>query len=181
MMSMTMNRAFVWRTASVCLLIFDYFLFVTGNPSITYSVLGGWFEIPLVTAVIIVTFYAYHLLKERREKRLLVTHVLTVGLFSAALLTVNSYARDNARDRFETEIASFVRDPANAKVVASDEARALMAKIATQKYSEEREAFIPTFRRMDYLFKTEVGEKYRLVMTMGWNGAPEISFRSVDS
>ncbi len=176
-----MSKAFVWRTVAVCLLVFDYFLFVTGNPSITYSVLGGWFEITMVSAVTIIALYAYHVLKERTAKRPFVIHVLIVGLFSAALLIASSYARENARNRLEAEIASFVRDPAHAKVIASDEARALMARISTQKYSEEREAFIPTFRRMDHLFKTEAGAKYRLVMTMNWSGAPEISFRSVDS
>ncbi|SRR5258706_2224870 len=180
MMGVTMNRALVWRTALACLLILDYFLFVTGNLSITYSVLGGWFEITIVAASIIIASYAYHVLKKRTGTRYFVVHVLILGLFSVVLLTVSSYAREITRNRLETEIASFVRDPAHAKVVASGEARTLMAKIAAQKYSEEREAFIPTFRRMDYLFKTEAGAKYRLVMTMSWNGAPEVSFRPVD-
>jgi hypothetical protein len=175
------NRTLVWRTAAVCLLVFDYFLFVTGNPSITYSLLGGWFEITMVSAGTIVAFYAYHVLKDRTAKRPFVIHVLIVGLLSVALLMASSYAKENARDRLEAEVASFVRDPANAKVIASGEARALMARITTQRYSEEREAFIPTFRRMDYLFRTEAGAKYRLVMTISWNGASQISFRPVDS
>ena len=41
-------KRFLWHTLGGGLLIFDYFLFVTGNPSITYSLLGGWFEIPLI-------------------------------------------------------------------------------------------------------------------------------------
>jgi hypothetical protein len=45
----------------------------------------------------------------------------------------------------------------------------------------ERETFIPTFRRLDYLFRVETGTKYRLIMTMSWNGTPEISLRRVDS
>jgi hypothetical protein len=34
---------------------------------------------------------------------------------------------------------------------------------------------------MDYLLILENGEKYRLIMTMSWNGTPAISVHHVDS
>ena len=169
------------RTVVICLLILDYGLFATGNPSITYSLLGGWFAIPLIAAVIATASYGYSAVTRGERKRRFVLHLLIIGLFSAVLLTIGPYAREFASDRLQAEIGNFIKDPSGAKVAASNEALQLMLEIRKQTYSMEREAFIPTFRRMDYLFKTDAGAKYRLIVTMGWNGTPEVSLRPVDS
>lgn len=177
MSSKTSNK-FPWRIAASCLLIFDYFLFTTGNPSITYSIFGGWFWVTLLGALMII---ASSVPREGERRAPFILHLFIAGVFSVALLTTSAYAREFALVRIEAEIASFANDPVNSKADVSNEERQLMVKVKSQKYFMEREAFIPTFRRMDYLFKVETGEKYRLIMTMDWSGNPKISFRHVES
>lgn len=170
-----------WRTAVSCLLVLDFFLFTTGNPSVTYSFVGGWFELVLIAAVIITVSYGYEVLKGSEAKSHFILHLLVIGLFSIALLILSQQAKVFASDRLEAQIALFVKDPINSEAGVSDLERNLMVEIKKRKYSMERETFIPTFRRMDYFFKTETSEKYRLIMTMSWKGIPQISFRRVDS
>jgi len=177
-MNQEISKGSLWRTLISCFLIFDYYLFTTGNPSITYSVLGGLFWITLIAAVMII---ASNVPGERETWSSFILHLFVVGLFSVVLLTTSSYAREFAAVRLEAEISSFVKDPINSKADVSNEERQLMAKVESQKYSMERESFIPTFRRLDYLFKTGTGEKYLLIMEMSWNGTPQISFRRVES
>lgn len=179
-MGLKISKGFLWRTSVSCLLIFDYFLSTTGNPSITYSVLGGWFWITLIAAVMIVASYVPASFKGREAKPFFVL-LFIAGVFSVALFVASPYATGFAAARMEAQIRSFMKDPINSKAVVSNEERQLMVKLESQKYSMERENFIPTFRSMDYLFKTETGEKYRLIMTMSWNGTPVISLRRVDT
>ena len=171
----------LWPTVASCALILDYVLFTTGNPSFTYSVLGGWFLIPLVGAVLVTVFYAYKVGRESDGRRSLILHLTIVGVFSIALFVASPYAREFAQDRLQAQLTEFVKDPSQTRAAVSDDARRLMAELNKQKYSMERETFIPTFRRLDYLFRVETGTKYRLIMTMSWNGTPEISLRRVDS
>ena len=179
--ALKINKGFLWRTAVSCLLLFDYFLFATGNPSITYSILGGWFEVTLVAAAVVAVSYGYEVSKGREAKQRFVLYLIAVGLFSLVLLMTSTYARDLANAHLQAEIGSFISDPIGSKADVSNDERQLMVELKGQKYSVEREAFIPTFRRMDYLFETETGEKYRLVITMGWNGTPRISLRRIDT
>lgn len=179
-MSPKISKGFLWRTAASCLLILDFFLSTTGNPSITNSLLGGWFWITLIAAVMIVASYVPASFKGKEAKPFFVL-LSIVGVFSVLLFIASSYATEFAAARMEAQIRSFMKDPINSKVDVSNEERQLMAKLESQKYSMERDAFIPTFRRMDYLFKTETGEKYLLIMTMSWNGTPKISLRRVDT
>ena len=178
--SLRISRGFLWRTSASCLLIFDYFLFSTGNPSITYSILGGWFWITLIAAVMIIASYVPSSFRGKEARPFLVL-LFIVGVFSVLLLVASSYAREFADVRLEAEISSFVKDPNSSKADVSNEGRQLMVEIRNQRYSMVRETFITTFRRMDYLFKTETGTKYRLIMMMSWNGTPQISFRRVES
>ncbi|MHB8474056.1 MAG: hypothetical protein ACYDC8_14645 [Gammaproteobacteria bacterium] len=178
-MSLKISKGFLWRTVASCLLIFDYFLGTTGNPSITYGVLG-LFWITLIVVVMIIASYVPASFRGRGAKPFFVLLSL-VGVFSVALFVASPYATEFAAARMEAQIHSFIKDPINSKAVVSNEERQLMVKLESQKYSTERETFIPTFRRMDYLFKTEPGEKYRLIMTMIWNGTPVISLRRVDT
>lgn|SRR2546426_264384 len=175
------KRSFLWPTVASCLLILDYALFTTGNPSLTYSVLGGWFLIPLLAVVVITASYSYSTVARRQDKRNLIMHFAILGVFSVVLFIASPYAGVFASDRLQAELNEFVKDPARMKAAVSDDMRRLMMELNKQKYSMERETFIPTFRRMDYLLKAETGAKYRLIMTMSWNGIPEISLRRVDS
>lgn len=175
------KTSLLWPTVTGCALILDYALFTTGNPSFTYSVLGGWFLIPLVAAVLVSVLYAYKVGRESNGKRSLILHLSLVGIFSITLFVMSPYAREFAQDRLQAQLAEFVKNPRQANVAVSDDVRGLMAELNKQKYSMERETFIPTFRRLDYLFRVETGAKYRMIMKMSWNGTPEISLRRVDS
>jgi hypothetical protein len=179
-MNMQINKGFLWRTSVSCLLIFDYFLFTTGNPSITYSLLGGMFWITLIAAVMIVASYVPPSVKGKDARSFYILLVI-VGVFSIVLFVASPYAREFAGIHLGTEIGSFLKDPLNSKADVLNEERQLIVEVESEKYSMERESFIPTFRRMDYLVKTESGEKYRLTLTMSWNGTPLISFRRVES
>jgi hypothetical protein len=181
-MKVRIRKGFLWHTLAGGLLILDYFLFVTGNPSITYSLFGGWFWVPLFFAVVVTLCYAYGVAREQVNKRHFALHVFAVGVFSLSLIPASPYARQFARARLQEEIGSFVKDPSNSRADVSSEERQLMIEIGQQKHTAQFEAFIPTFRRMDYLFvKTKTGEKYRLIMTMSWSGKPVISLRRVVS
>ncbi len=81
----------------------------------------------------------------------------------------------------EAEVTSFVKDPISFKAIVSDEDRRRMADLKSKDYLMKYDAFIPTFRRIDYLFESGVGEKYLLIITMGWNGTPKVWFRRVES
>jgi hypothetical protein len=179
-MSPKISKGFLWRAVASCLLIFDFFLSSTGNPSITYSLLGGWFWITLIAAVMIIASYVPATFKGKEARPFFVL-LSIVGALSALLFIASPYAREFAAARMEAEVRSFMNDPINSKADVSNEERELMVKLESQKYSMERETFIPTFRRMDYLFKMETGEKYRLIMTMSWNETPVISLRRVDT
>jgi len=168
--------AFGWRTGVVVLIIVDYFLYSTGNPSLTYSVLGGWFIVPLVGAALVTIVYAFGAYKSQKDRGLWVLHLAIVVGVSVMLLSLSGQARQYAEQNVEADVHAFVKDPTTRGVEAADQARALMIEIKKRDYTMERETFIPTFRRMDYLFKSDTGKKYRLILVKEWNGVPEISF-----
>jgi len=178
-MNLKISKGFLWRAVVSCLLIFDYFLGTTGNPSIAYGVIGLFWITLIVVAMIIVSYVPATF--KGREARPFFVLLSVVGVFSALLFVASPYAKEFAAARMEAQVRSFIKDPINSKADVSNDGRQLMVKLESQKYFMERETFIPTFRRMDYLFKTETGEKYRLIMTMGWNGRPLISLRRVES
>lgn len=180
-MTVALNKPLLGRTSLSCWLIFDYFLFSVGLPSFTYSCLGGWFVIPLLAAAISFVSCWYAAESERLARRSLVLHSCAVVSLAVGLFAASPDAREFAIVRLDAEIDSFVKDPTSSGASASTEARRLMVEIGKHPYSMEREAFIPTFRRMDYLLGADTGEKYRLIMTMSWNGTPVISLRRVDS
>lgn len=176
----TRSKGFVWRAVVTPVLIVDYFLFATGNPSITYSFLSGLFWLPLFAALIIVASFVPVSFNGigARPFYLLLFIVITVA---TALFLLSSFAVEFARRQMEAEVTSFVKDPISFKAIVSDEDRRRMADLKSKDYLMKYDAFIPTFRRIDYLFESGVGEKYLLIITMGWNGTPKVWFRRVES
>lgn len=164
--------AFGWRTAMSVLLIVDYFLFSTGNPSVTYSVLGGWFIVPLVVAVIVTALYGLRAYEAKSDRRVFLLHCLIIAVVSVVLLSLSEEARERAIANLEADVVAFVNDPTTPKSEASDKTRALLTDIKKQRYSMKRDTFIPTFRRMDYMVKTERGQKFVLILVVKWNGVP---------
>ncbi len=167
--------AFGWRTVASVLLIVDYFLFSTGNPSLTYSVLGGWFIIPLFATAIIFAEYGSRAYGTKENRRLFLSYFIVVAATSVTLLLFSGEARQHVIANLESEVMAFVNDPATPKVEVSDKTRALMADIKKHPYSMRRDAFIPMFRRVDYVFKTETGQQFVLILIVKWNGVSTIT------
>jgi hypothetical protein len=177
MLEMThlINKRFLWRTSATGLLVFDYFLFSTGNPSVTYRFLGGWFGVMLLAAFVVTASYGYESFTRGENKRFFVLHILLLTVFSLALFVASPYARQLASARLQAKADSFIKDPISYKADLSSEERQLMVGIEKQKFTMQRSAFIPTFQRTDYLLRTEQGATYLLVMETQWNGTPVIS------
>lgn len=180
-MTQLINKSFLWRTLATGLLVFDYFLFSTGNPSVTYSFLGGWFEVTLLVGFIVTASYGYESLMGRKNKRLFSIHILFLTSLSLAFFVASPHARQLAIVRLQAKADSFIKDPINYKADVSSEERQLMVEIESRKFTVQRSAFIPTFQRTDYVFRTEQGATYLLVMETRWNGTPVISLHRTQS
>jgi len=180
-MTHSINKGFLWRTLATGLLIFDYFLFSTGNPSVTYSFLGGWFVVTLLVALIVTASYGYESLVGRENRRLFFLHILFLAALSLAFFVASPRARQLASVRLQAKADSFIKDPISYKADVSSEERQLMVEIEKQKFTVQRSAFIPTFQRTDYLLRTEQGATYLLVTETRWNGTPVISLRRTQS
>ncbi len=174
-MAYLINRRFLWHTSAAGLVIFDYFLFSTGNPSITYSFLGGWFGITLFVALGVTASYASKTILIGAEKLHFALYISSLIVLSLGLLAASPYASRLANLHMQHEVGSFVEDPINSKAEVSNNERQLMIEIKKKGFTIQRDSFIPTFRRIDYLFRTKEGETYLLVMEMRWNGTPVIS------
>lgn len=173
-------KGFLWRTTTNCLLIFDYFLFATGNPSLVDRFLGGFFWIVLLAVAMIVSSYV-PLSFRGREARPFYMLLSVVGTFWIVLYIASPYAADLAASRMDAQIRSFMTDPLHSKAVVSTDEQHLMMRLNGLKYDTARDAFIPTFRRMDYILTMENGEKYLLIMTISWKETPIISLRRVNT
>jgi len=104
-----------------------------------------------------------------------------IGIFSIVLYIASPYTANFVATRMEAQIFSFIADPFQSQVEISNEERQLMARLANDKYNMRRDAFLPTFRRMDYLLMMENEEKYLVILRMSWIGTPIISVRRIDS
>lgn len=174
-------KGFAWRTGLAIALLLDYFLFSTGNPSVTYCLLGGWFEIVLGALLVLTIEYTFKALKGREPKQHFFAFLGAVVASGVILMATSGLARDFAASSMEERVLQFMRDPVGAEAESSQQEKALAASIGKRKYLLHRETFIPTFRRIDYLLVLDDGEKYRLVMTMSWRGISEVSIRKVSA
>lgn len=172
-------RLFTKCTGITCLLVFDYFLFSTGNPSVTFSLLGGWFELTLIGIIVVPSIYGFAVLGDEKTRKFFIYHVALICLFALVMFRISAGARNFAEARMQDQIAAFAAKPASNAVVASDESRRLMAQIAAGEYAMRPEGFIPVFRRGDFLLCTKAGKRYRLIATMSWKGTPQISVREL--
>ena len=174
-MTHKVNKGFLWRTTAIGLLVFDYFLFSTGNPSVTYSILGGWFWVTLQVAMTVMAYCVYECIIGRVSKRLYLFHLLFLVTLCLALFVVaDPYATQFASIRQQAKVDSFIQDPINNKADVSSGDRQLMVEIKKQKYTVQSTEFIPMFRQTNYLFRTEQGALYMLVLGMPCYGQPEI-------
>ncbi|MHB8474057.1 MAG: hypothetical protein ACYDC8_14650 [Gammaproteobacteria bacterium] len=181
MISSTQKRPFWAYTIGTLFLLTDYFLFTTGNPSCIFSLLGGLFFLHLLAIPAIPLVFWLKATDDRSYRKSFFLYLIVVTLFAAALFFLSDVARQHSIEVMDSHARYFLDNPSVAKVDVSDEGRKLAEIIGRQRYFIERETFVPTFRRMDYLVKTESGVKYDLVLTMTWKGTPQIWLRRVDS
>lgn len=165
----------LWRTGLTVLVVFDYFLFTTGYPSITYSLLGGWYVVPLLIASVIAISYAVAAIRGADSRRTFGVYIVVIVAVVGLLLSLSDAARRGAAASLESDVLGFVSDPNTAVVRASPQARALMADIKKHPYTVHRDTFIPTFRRIDFTVQCEQRGAFTLVLTMSWNGVPEVA------
>ena len=163
-----------------CLMIFDFFLFSTGNPSLLFRLFGGFFWILLLAMAMLVSSFVPPTFRGQaaRPFQLLLS---IIGILSILLIVASPYATEFASARMEAQILSFVKDPLNFEAEVLDEARQLMVDLTHMKYHKERIVFVPTFREMDYHLRAETGEKYQVTIATRWDGTPVISVKRVDS
>lgn len=167
--------AFAIYTGTSCLLVLDYFLFSTGNPSATYSALGGWFEVVLAGAIAVTALYGFAALRNQRTRKLFLSHIGVVLLFCIVLFIISDVARNFAERQIQHQAAAFISNPRSTNVEASDEVRRVLAQIDEGKFTVQFDGFIPTFRRVDFGVLTAVGKEYKLVGIIDWKGTLRVS------
>lgn len=180
MISSTQKRPFWAYTIGTLVLLTDYFLFTTGNPSCIFSLLGGLFFLHLLAIPAIPLVFWLKARDDQSYKKSFLLYLAVVAAFAATLFFLGDVARQHSVEVMDSHARYFLDNPSVAKVDVSDEGRKFAEKIGRQKYFMKREAFIPTFRSMDYLIKMETGEKYHLTLTMSWKGTPVILLRRVE-
>lgn len=181
MLTATVNsiRTFTICTGLSCLLVLDYFLFSTGNPSLTYSLLGGWFEVTLIGFVTLTAVFCVLLYRHRVARQMLLWHIGVVCLLCVMLFMVSNLARNFAELGIRRQAELFMRSPDTENVMTSDEARRLMEQIGRQKFVAQFEGFIPTYRRVDYQIRTATGDEYNLIAIASWKETIKVSLQKV--
>src|SRR5271165_6219855 len=161
-MTFLMDKRFLWRTIVVSLLMIDIFLLATGNPSITYSFLGGLLIAPLLMIIMVAIMgsYGYEALGGRANKWHFVLHVLFIAALVFGLSKARPYAERRASARIQAEVDAFVRNPMTSTADVSSEDRQLMLTISRQNFTMQRDTFIPTFRRASFLFRIDQAKTY---------------------
>ena len=172
-MTLSPTKGWALRTLLGVAIMLDYFLFTTGNPSLTYSLLGGWFEIPLVILIVLCVTYAITVLKKKQQNSLLGLYFGVLVIVSVALVAMSGLARRHAEARMDEIAAHALKDPGGTEV-SSASSKQIATEITAHNFSLEREAFIPTFRRADYSVHVEGVGQYQLVLTLDWRGVPEV-------
>jgi hypothetical protein len=170
-----------WRPLSAALLLIDFFSYSTGNPSIAFSLLRGWFIVEVIAFVVLSGYALSRLRKGKKERAPVVGFLLTVIAVSALLLVFSEKATEHGAARMAKEVSEFIEDPKSDVYQIDGKERALAQEVLSRGCSLIRESFIPTFKRIDYLFTCPDTQKYRLVLTKRWNGDRLVSFRMVVS
>ena len=170
-------KTLLWRLFIAAAIAFDYFLFSTGNPSLTYTAIGGWFEVGVFALIAVTATYALKAVKEKGERIGFLAYVILLTAWSLILLFLSAGARDFAEREIDARAAQFVKNPKDSLVAASPETRELMALLESRHFSFRREAFIPTFRRADYLLSVDSSENFRLILTISWDGTAQAFLR----
>jgi hypothetical protein len=164
------NAAFAWHTAATLLLMFDYFAFSTGNPSLIYSVPFGWVAVPLG---LLLVFLSYTLSTVRRARRYFSAYLAIVVVASLILLSCSQLARLHAIRVLALDVQAFVDAPFDPTVDATPSDRQLMTEIRNHPFVVDYDGLTPVDRRIDYVIRVDQRE-YRLILRESWKGTPEV-------
>ena len=141
---------------------------------------GGWFEIPIAIIVFVLVTYGVRSVRSKMHRPYFSASVITLVSTLIGLNALSERAGQFALDRIWRDADLFMHQAASPRVIATPQTRNLMAAVSAGSYTVEREAFVPTFRRADYLLQDERGNRYRLVLTRNAIGTPEISMRRLN-
>src|ERR1700687_1004859 len=92
-------KEFSWRTAISGFMMFDRFMFGTGNPSMTYSLFGGYFMIPFAIVAFVTGSYANRVLTGAVPKREFMLHAILLVVLFISLGALGPYASERAKSR----------------------------------------------------------------------------------
>ena len=81
----------------------------------------------------------------------------------------------------DNEVVNLLQNPQSERFQTEPQERTLAQDVLIGRCEHSRESFIPTFRRIDYLFTCSDRQKYRTVLSKASIGEPIVSFRMVIS
>lgn len=160
------------------LLIFDYFLYVTGNPSIIYTFIGGFFFLYFFIAPVISYMFCAKVIRDGYGKLPVYTHVGSIIVFSAVTFLLSDEARNYAVNNFDA-LTHKIFDRKSTNIIISDDDLTLLDEIRNKSFELERDGFVPTIRRMDYIVKSEHEKSYRIIVQIKWNNTPIVIINPV--
>jgi hypothetical protein len=162
LVSSTRVKRLLWQVSATCLLLFDHFLFETGNPSLAGSYFFVWPVLLIIAGAI--GYRAYSDVRQGGYYQYLIVYIVVVGLFVLTLVAGSPYAVKYASLPEKARLDSFLGNPLNPKLSASDQARQAMILIRDEGYTIQSESFTPPIRRMDYfLVGKRTKQKYDLI------------------
>ena len=155
------------------LLIIDYFLYVTGNYSLIYGVLGGWF---VINAVVLITLFIYTIVVsfKMENRSFIATYVTVVLLFSVILYSLSDAARNHAKEAMHETVSEVLVSGLDNKMQFTNETENNFKKLSGSEYEFVFETFIPTKRRIDYLVHVNDGRKFRLIVIKRWDNSNQV-------
>ena len=110
-----------------------------------------------------------------------VAFICSVEVATALLLLASDRATEIGAASMDNEVVNFLQDPQSERFQTEPQERTLAQDVLIRRCEHARESFIPTFRRIDYLFTCSDRQKYRMVLSKPSIGKPIVSFRMVIS
>lgn len=180
-MNTPISTGAVLRPLFAVALLVDFFFYSTGNPSIAYSILQGWFLVEVFAFFGLSAYALSRLRKGKAERSPFVAFICSVVVATALLLLASDRATEIGAASMDNEVVNFLQDPQSERFQTEPQERTLAQDVLIRRCEHARESFIPTFRRIDYVFTCSDRQKYRMVLSKPSIGKPIVSFRMVIS
>lgn len=161
------------------LLLIDYCLYVTGNVSITYSLLGGWF---IINNLLLVGVFVYTVTRGLKAgyRSFVLFYVCSSIVIAALLYYFSDEARDYAQESMHAEAVDLLASGLDKSMYFTNETSQNFEKLLGHDYQLEFETFIPTRRRIDHLLRVNDGTDLRLVLIKRWNNSDHVYLGNAD-